>query len=54
MELNGIKIKPVRNGVKDFQTSRKEQAEWILTGCSGTGSLNAAETNGCTKLAEHH
>lgn len=42
MELNEIKIKPVRNGVKDLQTSRKEQAEWILTGCLETVSLNAA------------
>lgn len=29
MALNGIKIKWAKNGVKDSEASRREQAEWI-------------------------
>lgn len=54
MELNGIKIKQVRNGVKDFKSSRREQVEWIFIGCLGIVFLNVLEIDGCMKLVKYY
>ena len=37
MALNGIKIKWAKNGVKDSEASRREQAEWIPTVFGNSG-----------------